>query len=102
MVKLNARELRVVQQVLLDMYGLPKSVIDQKFADLPISARRARARSRQRSNGSTPHGRRVCSKCGTTENLQRHHLIPTMFGGRNVKDNLKWLCKGCHDEVHGR
>jgi 5-methylcytosine-specific restriction endonuclease McrA len=43
---------------------------------------------------------RVCQSCGTSKNLQDHHLIPLTRGGANNRGNLKVLCKKCHDKKH--
>jgi len=38
----------------------------------------------------------VCSKCGSTENLERHHPDYS-------KPNLvETVCRMCHQEIHGR
>lgn len=37
-----------------------------------------------------------CGRCGSTENLELHHLFPVSLGGTNDKRNLLFLCKACH------
>jgi len=41
-----------------------------------------------------------CILCGTKENLQKHHLIQRKSGGTDVKENIVYLCKDCHEDVH--
>ena len=99
-VSANSQQLKEIQRLLVELYGLPPRVIDVKFADLPAERRIAKARSRQSAIRSDPVGEKVCANCGSRKGLQRHHLIPTRFGGRNVRENLMWLCRTCHKKVH--
>ncbi|GGK84755.1 hypothetical protein GCM10009067_41150 [Haloarcula sebkhae] len=41
-----------------------------------------------------------CLRCGGTENLSPHHIIPVAVGGENTDENLATLCKTCHLEAH--
>lgn len=41
-----------------------------------------------------------CTHCGTTTNLEMHHLIPLSQGGTNHLDNLTTLCHTCHTTLH--
>lgn len=43
-----------------------------------------------------------CQECGSTENLQDHHIILKSEGGSDSFDNIKTLCVECHSKVHGR
>jgi hypothetical protein len=46
------------------------------------------------------YGTKVCSCCGSTEGVERHHLYPAMDG---CPDDLTvWLCHTCHGRVHGQ
>jgi len=40
-----------------------------------------------------------CQRCGTTENLEAHHIVPVSHGGSDEKDNLAILCQDCHKEA---
>jgi 5-methylcytosine-specific restriction endonuclease McrA len=40
-----------------------------------------------------------CETCGSTENLQCHHLHYRTLGRENRKD-IQVLCAGCHMKVH--
>lgn len=40
-----------------------------------------------------------CAKCGATDNLELHHMIPLSFGGTNDDANLVYLCNDCHSVV---
>lgn len=42
----------------------------------------------------------TCLRCGNTENLNPHHIIPVAVGGENTDENLATLCKSCHLEAH--
>ena len=42
----------------------------------------------------------VCANCGSTENLQLHHVVPLAKGGTNNESNLITLCGDCHAKVH--
>jgi hypothetical protein len=37
-----------------------------------------------------------CQKCGSVENLEAHHRIPTSKGGNSLPENLITLCHDCH------
>jgi group II intron reverse transcriptase/maturase len=37
-----------------------------------------------------------CDLCGSTENLDLHHLQARRYGGKAVKENLQLLCRSCH------
>ncbi len=41
-----------------------------------------------------------CFVCGTKDDLQKHHFIQRKKQGTNVKENLIYLCKSCHGDVH--
>lgn len=43
-----------------------------------------------------------CEGCGESEDeLHVHHKIPLGKGGSNSIENLKCLCRGCHEKIHG-
>jgi len=98
--RLPPGSLQCIQQILIGFYGLPQNVIDYNFIHLSISEKERVGRRRQRANRSTPNGEKVCVFCGSEENLERHHLISPLIGGRNVKANLMWLCSECHADYH--
>ena len=37
-----------------------------------------------------------CVKCGSTKNLEIHHIIPHARGGSNRLENLQLLCRSCN------
>lgn len=41
-----------------------------------------------------------CILCGTTENLKKYHLIQRKNCGTDVQENIVYLCKSCHEDVH--
>lgn len=38
-----------------------------------------------------------CGMCGSTEQLELHHLLPIVLGGTNDERNLIFLCETCHN-----
>jgi len=38
----------------------------------------------------------ACQRCGKSENLHVHHIIPRISGGTDEPDNLITLCQECH------
>lgn len=44
-----------------------------------------------------PH---FCAACGTTDDLQYHHLVPTSLGGKTEPTNIIVLCGPCHQKWH--
>jgi hypothetical protein len=40
-----------------------------------------------------------CERCGSTDRLERDHLIPRSMGGGEEPGNKRWLCRPCHDAV---
>ena len=42
-----------------------------------------------------------CQHCGTSQNLQVHHICFRSRLGGDTDDNLITLCTSCHNEVHG-
>ena len=48
----------------------------------------------------------VCVKCGSTEKLEAHHIVPVsdINGKRDMYsvENGITLCRACHYEAHGR
>jgi hypothetical protein len=43
-----------------------------------------------------------CAACGSTKELNHHHLVPRANGGSEEPENLVTLCAECHDLVHSR
>ncbi len=41
----------------------------------------------------------VCFVCGSTEQLDLHHIKARRHGGQNVPENLQLLCRRCHVET---
>ncbi|MFN3215881.1 MAG: HNH endonuclease [Acidimicrobiales bacterium] len=42
-----------------------------------------------------------CQRCGSSANLQIHHMTPLARGGSNQVENLECLCESCHSAEHG-
>lgn len=43
---------------------------------------------------------KICGCCGSTTNLNLHHIIPLYMGGSNDYYNLIYLCATCHRKMH--
>jgi HNH endonuclease len=43
-----------------------------------------------------------CAACGTTQDLQHHHLLSRPEGGSDAETNLVTLCCDCHLKVQER
>ena len=41
-----------------------------------------------------------CVYCGSTKNLEIHHIIPLYLGGKNDLGNMEVVCKKCHLQIH--
>ena len=41
-----------------------------------------------------------CAACGRTDDLQYHHLVPTILGGKTEPSNIIVLCGPCHQKWH--
>ena len=41
-----------------------------------------------------------CEKCGASEGLEIHHILPKSVAIDDCVHNLQLLCKNCHTEVH--
>lgn len=42
-----------------------------------------------------------CVNCGSTNELQLHHIVPLIQGGTNRLSNVVVLCSNCHGKIHG-
>lgn len=43
---------------------------------------------------------KVCCNCGSTENVEFHHIVPLKLGGTNNLSNIVVLCNRCHKAAH--
>ena len=41
-----------------------------------------------------------CIECGSTEELNVHHVLPEKYGGKYSPENLITLCRTCHSTKH--
>jgi hypothetical protein len=41
----------------------------------------------------------ICNKCFFNRRLERHHILPRRFFGKNKYTVV--LCEDCHDEIEG-
>ena len=42
----------------------------------------------------------TCQICGSTEDVEGHHILNYQFGGAASLDNIVTLCRKCHKQVH--
>lgn len=42
-----------------------------------------------------------CVSCGSTENIEYHHIVPLLLGGTNRFTNIVPVCHQCHKAAHG-
>ncbi len=43
-----------------------------------------------------------CIRCGSNTQIEKHHIIHKINGGRDTKDNLVELCRHCHKYQHAK
>lgn len=41
----------------------------------------------------------LCARCGSSEDIELHHMIPLALGGTTEEPNLICLCRKCHHET---
>lgn len=41
-----------------------------------------------------------CEICERRLGTDPHHVLFRSHGGGDVEDNLLWLCRHCHDDLH--
>ena len=42
-----------------------------------------------------------CNRCGSSDLLSLHHILPQSKGGTDSYDNIMVLCEPCHAYAHG-
>lgn len=42
----------------------------------------------------------ICCNCGSSENIEYHHIVPIALGGNDVESNIVPLCYSCHKAAH--
>ena len=43
-----------------------------------------------------------CVNCGSTDNIEYHHIVPLINGGTNKLSNIVPLCDSCHYKAHDK
>jgi hypothetical protein len=43
---------------------------------------------------------RKCCNCGSAINLMYHHIVPLVYGGKNIISNIACVCEKCHSFIH--
>ena len=69
------------------------SSISMNYKTYILSAEWKEKRRQQLKN------QKLCQACGTTKNLQAHHMTYKRLGNEKLK-NLKTLCRACHFALH--
>lgn len=41
-----------------------------------------------------------CCNCGSTKELEYHHIVPISLGGNDINSNIACLCYACHQKIH--
>lgn len=41
-----------------------------------------------------------CCNCGSSENIEYHHIVPISLGGNDIESNIVPLCHRCHKAAH--
>lgn len=49
-----------------------------------------------RQSRRADRGERVCTYCGTEDDLTRDHVMPKSRGGANDDENKVWACRSCN------
>lgn len=75
--------------------GLKCSGLYGKSGPLEEDLNRARTSFHR---GARKHLKEYCAICGTTQNLQVHHLDRNIKN--NTEENLQTLCQSCHMKLH--
>ena len=44
----------------------------------------------------------ACDRCGYIYNLEYHHITHQIDGGTDEAENLRCLCRACHDYQHAK
>jgi 5-methylcytosine-specific restriction endonuclease McrA len=81
------------------VYQTERVIEDNTFDTRTMTWGPARSREYQVSPRQTETEKK-CLICSETEDLQRHHLIPRKQGGTDVRENLIYLCRSCHEDIH--
>ena len=42
-----------------------------------------------------------CEECELRPGVDAHHITLRSQGGDDVPSNLRWLCRQCHNVMHG-
>ena len=56
---------------------------------------------RLRAQALSRDGKR-CRRCGASDRLEAHHLVPVSEGGSDKLSNVVTLCRACHLDLHRR
>jgi 5-methylcytosine-specific restriction endonuclease McrA len=46
------------------------------------------------------HANEPCDMCEMRVGVDSHHRVYRSRGGSDVPENLVWLCRPCHDDIH--
>jgi len=81
------------------VYQTERVIEDNTFDTRAMTWGPVRGREYQKSPRQAETDKK-CLICGETSNLQRHHLIQRKQNGTDVRENLIYLCRSCHEDIH--
>jgi len=81
------------------VYQTERVIEDNTFDTRAMTWGPVRGREYQKSPRQAETEKR-CFVCGETSDLQRHHLIQRKQNGTDVRENLIYLCRSCHEDIH--
>lgn len=77
----------------------PEIVAYRKSRQQKAITKRRNALYKQRQQGTISRPT-VCATCGSTLEIEQHHIIPLQAGGTDDYFNLISLCHDCHMKLH--
>lgn len=91
--------LRVSNDLVAAVVGTTMSYA-QQIKYLPEEGVRDRQVPTRLRNQTLERDEYACVRCGASEELEAHHIIPRHEGGPDDLENMATLCSDCHSEVH--
>jgi hypothetical protein len=92
--------LRTNDELIARALGTSRSY-SRKFIHIPGEGVSDREANKKHRNAVLKRDEHSCVRCGDTDDLQVHHIIPRSKGGENEIENLATLCTACHFAAHG-
>jgi len=102
-----------IAQILTDMgFSVPNNLVDYLdvledalfnawcFKKEEVRKKETRMQAAKIRNQTKKNGNCSCEVCGSTKELNMHHILPVTIGGSNDEENISWLCCKHHRMVH--